>query len=70
MVALAEKEDVPMDQLSLEQLQGVDRRFGEDVLRVFDYERSVEMKDATGGTSKRAVEEQIQNLLRIIDTER
>ena len=56
-----------MDRLSLAQLQGVDGRFGPDVLGVFDYERSVEMKDATGGTSKRAVEEQIQELLRIIE---
>ncbi|MCJ1405430.1 argininosuccinate lyase [Xylographa trunciseda] len=67
VVALAEQEDVPMDRLSLQQLQGVDGRFGPDVLGVFDYERSVEMKDAMGGTSKRAVEEQIRNLLRVIE---
>lgn len=51
-----------MDKLTLKQLQGVDNRFGPDVLNVFDYERSVEMKSATGGTSKSAVKEQIMFL--------
>jgi argininosuccinate lyase len=51
-----------MDKLTVEQLQGVDKRFGNDVLEVFNYERSVEMKSAIGGTSKSAVEEQIKIL--------
>jgi len=38
----------------------VDNRFGKDVLEVFNYERSVEMKSAIGGTSKSAVKEQIK----------
>jgi argininosuccinate lyase len=62
VVALAEKEKVPMDKLSFQQLQGVDARFTKDVLEVFDYERSVEMKDAKGSTSKRSVLEQIEVL--------
>jgi len=49
VVALAEKEGKPMDKLTIEQLQGVDNRFEKDVLDVFDYERSVEMKSAIGG---------------------
>ena len=59
-VALAEKEDTPMDQLSFEQLQAVDARFEKDVLGVFDYQKSVEMRSAKGGTSKSAVLEQIE----------
>ena len=51
-----------MDKLTVQQLQGVDKRFGKDVLDVFNYERSVEMKSASGGTSRSAVEEQIQIL--------
>jgi len=51
-----------MDELTIEQFQGVDKRFGDDVLSVFDYERSVELKDATGGTSRRAVLEQLEAL--------
>jgi argininosuccinate lyase len=62
VAALAEKEGKPMDKLTVEQLQGVDKRFGNDVLEVFNYERSVEMKSAIGGTSKSAVEEQIKIL--------
>ncbi|KAK2746393.1 argininosuccinate lyase [Onygenales sp. PD_40] len=62
VVALAENENIPMDKLTLAQLQGVDSRFGDDVLEVFDYERSVEMKAAIGGTSKSAVLEQIETL--------
>ncbi|PQE25557.1 argininosuccinate lyase protein [Rutstroemia sp. NJR-2017a BBW] len=62
MVALAEDEKKGMDELSVEQFQDVDKRFGDDILSVFDYERSVELKDATGGTSRRAILEQLSAL--------
>jgi argininosuccinate lyase len=65
VVVLTEKEGKPMDKLTVEQLQGVDKRFGNDVLEVFNYERSVEMKSAIGGTSMSAVEEQIEILKKI-----
>lgn len=58
VVALAEQTGVPMDTLSLDQLKNVDARFGDDVQACLDYERAVELKDAVGGTSKRAVIEQ------------
>jgi len=61
-VALSEEEDTPMNNLTLKQLQNVDKRFGKDVLEVFDYQRSVEMKSAVGGTSREAVMEQIRLL--------
>lgn len=66
VVALAEKEDTPMDRLSLEQIQGVDQMFGDDVMDIFDYQRSVELKNSKGGTSKSAVKEQIEILKGII----
>ncbi len=59
VVALAEKEGVAMDKLSFKQLQGVDARFEEDIKDCFDFERSVEMRTAKGGTSKASVLEQI-----------
>jgi argininosuccinate lyase len=62
MVALAEDEKKGMDQLTVQQFQGVDKRFGDDVLGVFDFERSVEFKDTPGGTSRRAVLEQLEAL--------
>ena len=60
VVALAEREGKPMDQLSFAQLQGVDKRFEQDVMSVFDYQASVEMRSAKGGTSRSAVLEQIE----------
>lgn len=62
VVALAEKEGTPMDQLSYEQLREIDERFGKDVVSCFDYEKSVEMRKAKGGTSKSSVLEQISVL--------
>jgi argininosuccinate lyase len=35
----------------------VDSRFGDDTLEVFNYERSVEVRFAIGGTSKSAAKE-------------
>ncbi|KAI7292684.1 putative argininosuccinate, partial [Hortaea werneckii] len=60
VVALAEKENKPMDQLSFQQLQSVDQRFEQNVMEVFDYQKSVEMRSAKGGTSRSAVMEQIE----------
>lgn len=62
VVALSEKTGTPMDQLTYEQLKGVDARFGEDIAQAFDYEKSVEMRSAKGGTSKESVLEQIRVL--------
>jgi argininosuccinate lyase len=62
MVALAEAENKPMNKLAVAQFKKVDKRFGDDVLSVFDYERSVELKDTTGGTSRRAIREQLAAL--------
>ena len=70
VVALAEKEGRPMDQLSFAQLQGVDKRFEKDVMGVFDYQKSVEMRSAKGGTSKSAVMEQIEAVKKALAGER
>ena len=69
VVAAAERLAVPMDALSLAQLREVDGRFGDDARDVFDYQRSVEMRHARGGTSRAAVLEQIERLLRLLDEE-
>ncbi|KAJ5154303.1 Delta crystallin [Penicillium coprophilum] len=66
VVALAENTNVPMDTLSLKQLQEVDPRFDADVQACLDYERAVELKDAIGGTSKRAVLEQTAVLKKLL----
>jgi len=66
VVALAEKEGKPMDQLTLQQLQGVDQRFGDDVMEAFNYESSVEKRTVLGGTSQRSVEEQIERIQKLL----
>lgn len=58
-VRLAEEQGVSIDTLSLEQLQNIDSRFEEDVMKVWDYEVSVERKNSIGGTAKQSVLKQI-----------
>jgi argininosuccinate lyase len=61
-VAKSEELGIPMNELSLEQLQAIDSRFREDVSQAFDYERSVEMRASKGGTSRARVLEQVKVL--------
>jgi argininosuccinate lyase len=67
VVAKAERDGTPMDELSVKELQSIDKRFGEDVKSVFDYHRSVEQRTSTGGCSKKAVLQQIQILKKTLD---
>lgn len=60
VVALAEEKNVAMDKLSHEELQSVDKRLGPDFH--FDYEISVNARNAIGGTSKASVLKQIETL--------
>ena len=66
VVALAERENIPMDKLSFDQLHGIDDRFEKDVVDCFDYEKSVEMRSAKGGTSKSSVLEQVKVLYDVV----
>ena len=61
VVALAEQKKIAMDRLSHQDMMSVDDRLGEDF--VFDFEKSVESRTASGGTSRSSVLEQI-NLLK------
>lgn len=70
IVQLAEKEGVPVDQLSFEQLQSVDGRFEQGVQECLDYDRAVELKDAEGGTSRRSVLEQVKVLRAMLNADR
>ncbi len=62
VVALSEKTEVSMDQLTLGELQAIDSRFTADIATAFAYESSVEAKSAPGGTSRSAVLGQIRAL--------
>ena len=61
-VALAEKETKPISQLTMEQFQRIDPRFGEDVMSCFDYSVSVDKRTAIGGTSEKSVLDQIESM--------
>ncbi len=62
-VALAESRGSALTDLSLAQLRSLHPAFEEDVAAIWTYERSVEQRDARGGSSRRAVQEQIDELL-------
>lgn len=59
-VQLAEQEGVPLNELTLAQLQRLDRRFKEDVAAVFDVVHSLNSRSVTGGTSDEALTRQLQ----------
>ena len=59
VVRVAEDKGVPVDKLPLEAFQEANAAFGSDVLEVFEWERSVEARQAPGGTARKAVLEQI-----------
>lgn len=67
-VRLAEETNVRLDALTLEQLQNIDSRFEADVMKVWDYEMSVERKSSLGGTCKKSVQKQIDDILAFAKT--
>ena len=56
-----------IDQLSMEQFKEIDSRFEDDVFKTFNFEQSVERRDATGGTAKSAVLKQLNALKATLD---
>lgn len=61
-IRLSEQLSVPLSALTLAQFQSVCPTFAEDVKDVFNFETSVERRDAAGGTSRRAVLKQVEEL--------
>jgi argininosuccinate lyase len=61
-VKLAEDKGCALSALTLEDLKGINALFEADVADVWDYQRSAEMRDTEGGTSKRSVLEQSEKL--------
>ncbi len=56
-----------MNGLTLSDFKNLSPLFGEDVFQVFDFEASVERREAIGGTSKKMVERQIDILRRFLE---
>mmetsp|Transcript_28333 Transcript_28333/g.35033 ORF Transcript_28333/g.35033 Transcript_28333/m.35033 type:complete len:468 (+) Transcript_28333:161-1564(+) len=67
-VRLAEEANVSIDTLTLEQLQEIDSRFEADVMKVWDYEVSVERKSSIGGTCRASVQKQIDDCIAFAKT--
>jgi argininosuccinate lyase len=55
LVRRAEERGVPLSALELEELRAEHETFDADVFEVFDWQTSVDARDASGGTSRRAV---------------
>mmetsp|Transcript_24920 Transcript_24920/g.41541 ORF Transcript_24920/g.41541 Transcript_24920/m.41541 type:complete len:486 (+) Transcript_24920:73-1530(+) len=63
-VKLAESKGVPLDQLTVHDLQTLHPRFEPDVAKLWSYENSAESRDSIGGTAKYRVLEQIETIRR------
>lgn len=56
---LAEGKGLALDRLSLEDWQSIDPHFDDGLSSVFDWGAALERRDAKGGTSRRALDEQV-----------
>jgi len=59
-VKLAETKGVPLDQLTVADLQSLHGSFSDDVSSIWSYETSAESRNSLGGTSKAKVLLQIE----------
>jgi argininosuccinate lyase len=66
-VTLAEKRGVKLSELESGDWKFISSFFDEDIHRVFDFEHSVASRDVVGGTSPRAIREQIKRAKRQLD---
>jgi len=67
-VKLAENKGVPLDKLTVSDLQSLHESFQDDVISIWSYENSAESRNSQGGTSKARVLEQIQLIRNKADT--
>ncbi|CAA7271801.1 unnamed protein product [Cyclocybe aegerita] len=58
-VALAEARQCQISDLKMDDFKALSKEFTEDIYDVFDFEASVERREAIGGTSRKMVERQI-----------
>ena len=61
-VKLAEDRGVGLWDLTVHDLKGLHAQFDDDVIQVWDYEKSVESRNVPGGTSRSSQTEQITNI--------
>lgn len=61
-MALAESRKCQLNELTLEDYKSLNDKFTEDVHSVFDFEASVEKRNAIGGPSRETITRQIEVL--------
>jgi len=66
-VSLAESRRCQLNNLTLQDFKSLHEDFSEDVFSVFDFEASVERRQAIGGTSRKMVERQIDVLRAVLN---
>jgi argininosuccinate lyase len=66
VVALAEKTGKPLNQLSLTQLQSVNKLFGRDALGVFNLKRAMERRNLIGAPGTKEVAKQLARWQRLL----
>ncbi len=65
-MALAEKAGKPLNGLTFEELQSVDRRFGGDALKVFDVKEAMARRNILGAPGPKEVRKQLTRWRRIL----
>ena len=65
---LPQEKNIELSELTIQDFKLLSDLFGSDVSDVWDYEKAVERRDATGGTSRRAVLEQVDKIERFCST--
>ena len=66
VVALAEKARKPLDRLTLEELQSVDKHFTADALKVFDLKQAMARRNITGAPGTKEVRRQLARWRKIL----
>lgn len=69
-VKMAEDRGCTLSDLTVADLKTIHPLFAEDVVLVWDFNRSAEMRDTEGGASKRSVIEQIEKMRKYQDAEK
>lgn len=59
VVAFAEQHKKPLNLLTLDELQSIDKQFDADALRVFDLKKAMSLRDITGAPGARQVAQQL-----------
>jgi len=69
-VKLAEDQEKPMSALTFDELKTLHPSIKEDVVKIWNFENSVESRNTPGGTSKSSIERQVTEIWQWIEKEK